>query len=303
MTWGDVKKRQGGSGAAYLTIKDGEAKKIHIIDDEPHSFYSVFFNAIKKSANVDPDNNPCKGVKGFDTRIRHAINVYDYDDQKIKVLIGSNEMFNQFKAIHEEWGGFAEVDLKISREGTGFDTKYQVVPAAKCQWDDTLIEGQDLFDLPTLLAPTPLETVEKYMEGVDPGEDFDPAKLEGETVADEPADEIDGNADAVAALEGADEDIAAEEEVAPPSRKTVAKPAAKPAAKPVAKAAAPAAKPMSRNELIMKLNALVKTKARYKNPANWKADVQRFGGKDKSSMSQLGVEDLTALFKFASGVK
>jgi len=284
MGWKEVEERSGGAGAGFLAIKDGETKKIHIIDDEPFTFKSVFFNAIKKSAVVDPDNNPLDGMKGFDVRTRHAINVYDYDQQKVLVLAGSNELFNQLKAIHAEWQGFDQVDLKITRTGTGFDTKYRVVNTPKCIWNPDLAEGQEVADLATLFAPTPEETIMGYVQGKDPATEFNAAELEEEPT-------VDVEVDAVAESE---EPLIEEETVAPPVRRPAPAPA-KPAPKPAVNG-----KPLSRSELIMKLNHAAKSKVRYKKPGQWLADVKKFGGKDKTSMSQLGADALEKLLKFVN---
>lgn len=292
MSWDDVKQSAGGTGAGYLTLKAGEAAKIHVLDDEPHSFSSVYFNAIKKSAVVDPEDNSVKGVKGFDVRARHAINVFDYTDSKVKVLAGSNAMFDQLKGIHSEWDGLAGVDLKITRVGSGLETKYQIVPTPKCSWDETLMAGQELNDLPTVFTLTPLEVVQSYMEGVDPGTDFDTAKIEGAAEEETPEDDFTLGENAEELPEAADEEPAPT-----PARRPV------PAAKPVVKAPAPAAKPLGRNELIMKLNHLAKAKERYKKKGAWLADVQKFGGKDKQSMSQLGADALAKLLKHVQTVK
>lgn len=290
--WDDVQAGKSGSGAGFLTLKDGDAKKIHILDDQPHSFMSVYFNGVKRGATIDPDNSPVKGVKGFDARKRHAINVFDYDDKKIKVLAGSPTLFNQIKAVHKEWGSLEEVDLKISRSGSGMqDTKYSVVPTAKCLWNADLIEGQELFDLTQVFAITPDEVVQAYMEGIDPGAGAaaEPADGGELTVEEEglPEDDVITPEEAEAEIE--------EAPARPPQRKPML-------AKPAPKSAAPAA-PLGRNELIMKINALIKGKERYKKPGTWKADVQKFGGKDKQSMSQLGVESLTRLYTFVKAIK
>lgn len=289
MGWNDVTVNSGGSGANYLSLKAGDTRLIHIIDDEPHSFSSIYFNAIKKSAVVDPENNPAKGVKGFDIRTRHAVNVYDYDDKKVKILAGSNAMFNSIKAIHEEWNGLSGVDLKIQRHGSGFDTEYQIVPTAKCRWNDRLIDGQEVFDLASEFALTPIDVVESYMEGRDKSTEFNPSELEATPEDNFEADPTDVADDVPTA------EPEFEEPAAPPVRR----------AAPVTTRPAPraAAVPANRNDLIMKLNNLVKTKVRYKKPGAWLADVQRFGGKDKKSMSQLSIEHLQKLFTHVSAVK
>lgn len=292
MGWDQVEERKAGAGAGFLALKDGDARKIHIIDDEPHTFSSVFFNALKKSAVVDPDNSPVKGVKGFDVRTRHAINVFDYDDKKVKVMAGSNELFNQLKGIYKEWGGFDSVDLRISRTGSGFDTKYQVVPTPKCMWNPAYLKGQELHDLATVFAPTPDEVVTQYMEGVDPTTEFDSSKMEAEATTEEelPVD------DAVV-----DEEVPME---VPMEEPEVEAPAPKPKPAPAKLAPRPApVKALTRNELIMKLNAATKTKIRYKKPGVWSADVKKFGGADKTSMSQLGQEALQKLLNFVNTVK
>lgn len=287
MGWNDIQENNAGSGAKFLKIKGGGTAVVHIIDDEPHSFKSVYFNALRKGAVVDPDNNPMQGVKGFDLKTRHAINVYDYADNTIKVLAGSNEMFNTLKAIHSEWGGFSDIDLKISRSGDGLDTKYTIVPTAKCRWNEAMMDGQVVFDLNEVFAPTPEATIKKYMQGVDPSGEFNAEELEAAALAEAGGVIEDDGAEPVI------EDEPIEEEAPAPKPKpapTKLPPPAKPAA-------------LNRNELIMKINHLVKSKLRYKKQGVWLLDVQKIGGKDKKSMSQLGVEDLAKLFKHVQTVK
>jgi hypothetical protein len=300
MGWDDVKKSSG-NGGGYLVIKDGDVKKVHIIDEEPKSFHSVFFKAIMKSAQIDPDNNPLKGIKGFDLRQRHAINVYDYDDQKVKILVGSNEMFSDIKAIKEEWGGFDSVDLKVARTGSGFDTKYSIVPTAKCMWNPAMIKMETLFDLETLLAPTDEETIQSYVEGVVP--DAKPEKRTFKEHMAEQEEEAEGDTVTDEDLKQFEEFIPEQIEDAPEPMKKPNPTVAKPAPKPPVKAAPAASSSNDRSALITKINSLIKTKLRYKKPGPWAADLQRIGGKGKQSMSQLDIDALSRLLRFVHTVK
>lgn len=279
MSWENVESNSGGAGAAYLKLKSGESRKIHIIDNEPFSFKQVFFNTLKKGAIIDPNDNPLEGIKGYDIKGRHALNVFDYEDQTVKILAGSNEMFSSLRAVHQEYGGFEAIDLRILRKGEGLDTKYQIVPAAKCDWTADIAENVTCYDLPEIFKMTPHDVVLGYMEGRDVSKQ--PQKEETQP-EETPSEEI------------VPEEPLIEEEIAPP----VARPVIKTQPVPVKASPMP-----NRSDIIKSITNAVKTKVKYKDSSKFVQDVQRLFGQAKKSMSQLTTEELVKLYKHVNTVK
>ena len=284
MAWTDITPGGSSDGADFIRLKnDGDVVKVHVIlqeGEEPVSFSSAFFKGVgaKGRTAIIGEGSPLEGMeKEYSVRKKHAIPVVDMSDGKIKVLEMSNTLANTVKGIYEEYQGFDTIDLKITRNGSGLQTKYAVVPVPTKYSEDT-IEGQERPDFEKLYAPFSNEDIEKMMAGEDPSAD---RVIPEKDAAEAPAEE-------------APAEVEAEEEEAAPAPVKKAAVAPKAAAK--AAAPAPAAQ---RAVLLQAIKANFGKLKRYTAmPKNQIADIKKFGGADKIALSQCSVEAMAKLLAF-----
>jgi hypothetical protein len=107
------------TGGVYLKIQGGETVKVRIAS-EP---------AIFQSQGKDKDGNPTLTT-------RYAWKVWNQDNQTAQILQQSATFFNNIAALarDDDWGDPTNYDIKISREGSGFqDTKYSVTASPKSE--------------------------------------------------------------------------------------------------------------------------------------------------------------------------
>lgn len=106
----------GEGGGLYLKIQDGETVKLRIVS-EPAIFES----------ESQPDEHG-------NTRIstRYGWLVYNQDLKQPQILQQSARFFNSVAALaqDDEWGDPTGYDIKVTRQGTGLDTTYNVMPSA-----------------------------------------------------------------------------------------------------------------------------------------------------------------------------
>jgi hypothetical protein len=300
-TWGDVSEG-GGSGASFLKVEAGQSAVVHVLGGEkgPKVFHSVYFAAINRGVIVDPNANPLAGLEdGYETRKRYAFSVVDMSDGQVKAFACGSQVANQIKGIYTEYGNLDEVDLKITRIGTGLKTKYQIIPVKK-KFTEEMLEGVEIPDLDEVFAITADEAIEKMMRGEDPKGDFDPEKLDkapapkaGKKTAPPAEEEEPAPAEAEEETPPAAEEEdppAAEEEETPAPKKTTAVPPAK-------------APDNSRAALLQAIKSNFSKLKRYANPKQQLVDIQHFGGKDKSALSQLETAILQKMLNFQKTAK
>lgn len=298
-TWGDVTEG-GGSGAQFLKLEAGESAVMHVLDGEkgPKVFNSVYFAAINRGAIVDPKSNPLAGLDdGYQVRKRYAFNVVDMSDGQIKAFVCGSQVANSIKGIYTEYENLDEVDLKITRQGSGLKTKYQLIPVKK-KFTDEMIEGQERLDLDEVFSLTEDADIEKMMRGEDPKAEFDAKKMDEAAPAPK--------SKKAAPVEDAPEETetpAAEDapEDAPPPA-VDEDPEEKPKATP-AKKAAPAKEDTSRVATLLAIKANFAKLKRYANPKQQLIDIQHYGGKDKSALSQMETGQLQKLLAYQKTAK
>lgn len=102
-----------GNGGLFLKIEDGQTVRLRITGAPV-----VFENEYEGKLST-----------------RYAWPVYNHDEEKTQVFQGGATIYNAIAEIaqDDEWGDIEETDIKISRKGTGTDTKYAVTPCPKNQ--------------------------------------------------------------------------------------------------------------------------------------------------------------------------
>lgn len=292
-TWGDVSEG-GGSGAQFLKLEAGESAVMHVLDGEkgPKVFHSVYFAAINRGAIVDPKSNPLAGLDdGYQVRKRYAFNVVDMSDGQIKAFVCGSQVANMIKGIFTEYTNLDEVDLKITRQGSGLKTKYQIIPV-KLKFSDDMIEGQEKLDLDGVFTLTEDADIEKMMLGVDPRAEVDTEKMDKAPAPKKKA----------APVEDAEEETPADvdsDEAPPVAEEEVEEEKPKPAAK----KAAPAKEDTSRVATLQAIKANFAKLKRYANPKQQLVDIQHYGGKDKTALSQMETGQLQKLLAFQKTAK
>ncbi len=111
----DMHKPATGSGN-FFALEDGKTTRIRI-QSQPYIYRDEF---------KQPDGT----VKASN---RYAWLIYNHDEGKAQVLKQSATFFSTLAAIAKDidFGDPTGYDLKVTRTGTGTETKYQIVPAPK----------------------------------------------------------------------------------------------------------------------------------------------------------------------------
>jgi hypothetical protein len=104
----------GEGGGLYLKLEDGQTVKLRIAS-EPVIFES---------------ESEWGGEKSLSTR--YGWLVWNQDTKQPQILQQSARFFKQIAALaqDEEWGDPKEYDIKITRQGTGTETTYNVTPSS-----------------------------------------------------------------------------------------------------------------------------------------------------------------------------
>lgn len=115
------KPAAGEGGGLYLKISDGETVKLRIAS-EPAIF--------ETEGERDDPNNP--GEKIITITTRYGWLVWNQETKQAQILQQSATFFKNLAALasDDEWGDPIGYDIKITREGGGFnDTKYFINPS------------------------------------------------------------------------------------------------------------------------------------------------------------------------------
>lgn len=105
----DEYKAPQGSGGTYLKLEDGKPVKLRLVSD-PYIYYAQF-------KPTDP------------IQTKYAWAVYNHDEDKGQILQLPVTAFRQIQelATDKEWGDPSKYDIKITRTGTGLETKYSII--------------------------------------------------------------------------------------------------------------------------------------------------------------------------------
>lgn len=144
------------SGGLFIKLKDGESVT-GIFRGEPKVFYVQWNNG--KSSECS------KGAEG--AKFRFRINIVVNEDKKYvaKILEQGALVYSDLKALNEEYP-LEETLVKITRNGTGTDTTYTVMPM-RAQPDSKTLSAIALVELNSL------ESKEKTEKDFGPEPNFD----------------------------------------------------------------------------------------------------------------------------------
>lgn len=275
MGWEDVGQ---GGGGDFLKIEPGSKVRLHVLSEEPHSYWQYFNDKIQRGVVV-PDGYDAGNEK---LRRQHALAIFNMDAKEAKVWLMGNRVAGEIKNIFDNYQGLSTIDLIVSRTGTGKSTKYAVVPVPT-KFQDSWLEGLTIPEPTEIKALQPAEddVIQALMAGQDPSADFQEPAAEETAQAETPAEET-------AAPEESFEEAAEE-----PAPKAVVKPQAKPAVKPIAaKPAATGGDP--RAPYIRAITHKLMTTPKFKDPKVRIALIKRIS-KAKSAVSQLSLDELKKL--------
>lgn len=176
MSWADVSNQGSNAQENILKIEPNTAKLFHVMEGEPHSFWTHYIPNVggagkaKGLVVVCPGRSVCPACKinKYRSRKRHAMNVYDYASKSVKILEQGNQVMEQLRMIHDQYKGLATVDISIRRTGEGRGTQYFVVPMPNAS-----IAGYDwsqvgtLHDVAEINRPTTADEVARIMEDME----------------------------------------------------------------------------------------------------------------------------------------
>lgn len=176
MSWNDVEKEGNGGTQEkipYCKLEPGTTV-IRIVDEEPYSFWSHWFNKQRTSVTCPGKGCPVCAVvaeqrkdknmeKKYTTSQRHAIRVWNYKEDRMEVLVQGKSFFSQLLDLHREVGDLTTYDLKIIRKGSGTDTNYTIIPAPPKEFEHadkvTEVNMEEMFKAPDT------EVIVQLMEG------------------------------------------------------------------------------------------------------------------------------------------
>lgn len=190
MSWGIINgdERLGGmSGEGNeLKFESGKPVRVKLLFDEnnpePYSFFEhtieveVFkdgkkttdFRTVRCPKTKQNPNAPCDLCEGQVSRrrIRHAVNVWVYDQQKVLKLRQGEQVFKAMGTIAKMGTDPASMDWAISKTGsTRNDTEYSAVNVGPCQLTE-LPAGTTLYNLKEDYKPHTLEEMKAIVAQV-----------------------------------------------------------------------------------------------------------------------------------------
>lgn len=190
MGWSDVDRK--GGGGRYLSLEDGETRRVRILDEEPHTILlhkisqvvddEDVFITVPATPKADDDYVNQK-TKRYPALPQHNLRVLVFDDngdpESIQVLAGGVQIFRPLKQFHQRYGDVRQFDVEISRDGEGLKTKYSVtmVPDSyEVDLDEWLeeLESDDALQWETLFPPITAEEQEKMIDEAGIDIEYDP---------------------------------------------------------------------------------------------------------------------------------
>jgi len=147
MGWDDIQESNGES-ADYVKIESGKMARVHLLDEEPFSFYQHRKQGEKKPVRCKVVNCAYCNNTEYDKKRRFAINVYNLEAKKVQILEQGPQVFGQIKTIWEAYEkNLSTIDLTISRKGDGLNTEYSVVPVPT-KFKPEMMNGTQKYNVP-----------------------------------------------------------------------------------------------------------------------------------------------------------
>lgn len=187
MAWTDVENSNNNSDnnkLEYTKFEPGKSIDIRIFDEEPVSKWRHWLPASKRSVTCLGKECPvCKvikqqkadGIKPFtNSTFKHTIHILNRSTGNVELLEQGKGFFEQLLGYMKAMGDLRKFDLRITRNGTGTNTSYVMIPMGA---KDLTQEEIDMYeankeDLVKKLTPYTVEQTQGLMDGVDPKEVF-----------------------------------------------------------------------------------------------------------------------------------
>lgn len=171
-SWGTVTDSAGGGGGDANVLKIDEQTRVRVVDSEPRRWrqHAIEGSDGKFKGVVCPKGPDGRGnaecplcmkpvardeegeiVQLFPVSRRHAVNVYDYGSDSVKVLIGGPQIFKEIDQVAKLGLDPLECDFHIAKAGRNRDTSYTVVRGSS-------------DPLPRDIGPDDLHPLDKYDE-------------------------------------------------------------------------------------------------------------------------------------------
>lgn len=187
-TWEEAANPKTGGGDSRI-LQLGDSTKIRLLEPSFEEWRQHTIEAAdgsdKRAFVVCPrgaegrDPNPCplcmkstdeKGNQRFNVARRRAINVWDYESESVKILVGGPQIFDEFASTHKSGMDPQDSDYVIIKTGKGLGTKYKMVRKDQSPFEINIDES-DLHDVAQLAEPPSIEAIFKDLD--DMGWDFD----------------------------------------------------------------------------------------------------------------------------------
>ena len=133
MTWGNLQTGGNGELTKTLKLKAGQ-NQVRLVSN-PYECQVHWEDTVDGTHKRIVCNGPgcliCNA--GHTPQKRFQVLVIDRNDGEVKILEGGNAIFNQIKtyAMDTDYGDPRNYDIKITKNGSGRDTRYTVVPSPK----------------------------------------------------------------------------------------------------------------------------------------------------------------------------
>lgn len=175
MGWNDVatnNENKNENKIQYTKFETGNTV-IRILDNEPESFWQHFLMKQNSAITCPGKDCPiCNVIKAqkiagekpqYNSTKRHAMRIWNYNTNKMEILIQGNRFFSDLLNLHNNVGDLKSYDIKVIRSGSGTDTKYMLLPNQPSEFSIT--EGIEDVNLKELFAPPAREEILQLMEG------------------------------------------------------------------------------------------------------------------------------------------
>ena len=131
----DYKKAfpSGGDSGLFAKLDPDTTTKFRIMSD---AYYSI-------GEYTDPDTNETTHSD------KYSWIVWNYDLKKAQILSKGVSVFNRIVELaeDEDWGDPQKYDIKISRTGTGLETRYSIVPGKQGEPTDEMSDAAANVDI------------------------------------------------------------------------------------------------------------------------------------------------------------
>ena len=177
MGWADLEGKGASNREDKLIIEPNTTRLVRILlenNEEPLSVWSHFIpnitGASKRKGVVIycPGKGICPAcaTDKYRTKLIHAVNVYDFQTQKVRILEAGNMIMKHAKMIKDQYGTFNNINIAIRRDGADKNTTYALMPMP----DNTPIPaGLQKFDLHTIYIKTPVNKVAEWIAEMELG--------------------------------------------------------------------------------------------------------------------------------------